>query len=95
MELFFFHLSHDHCTEMIEVGYDLISKQCIRSLDDFAIASTTVSTDVLSNADVSLNIFCGLREIFKCGWLSTFHYVLLLLIAVSFAVIVYYAAFFR
>ena len=61
----FFHLSHDHRTETIEVGYDPISKQCIRSLDDLAIATTTLPADVLSNADGSLNIFGGLREIFN------------------------------
>ena len=61
----FFHLSHDHRTETIVVGYDPISEQCIRSLDDPAIASTTLPADVLSNADGSLNIFGGLPEIYN------------------------------
>ena len=63
--LCFFHLGDDHRTETIKVDYDPIFKQCIRSLDDPVIASTAGPTDVPSNADGSLNIFGGLREIFN------------------------------
>ena len=51
--------------ETIEVDYDPKFKQCIRSLDDLAIASTAGPTDVPSNADGSLNIFGGLPEIYN------------------------------
>ena len=60
-----FYLGDEIRRETIEVDYDPKFKQCIRSLDDLAIASTAGPTDVPSNADGSLNPFGGLPEIYN------------------------------